>query len=113
MADSSHVGRARGLTVPLNSKRLTVTHLRAIAKAMNLPTGASTDEVRQIIEGELSRRKKEPRNVQVVVSEDGGVILQDEDGPFLIVEEPQEDEELTETADDEMETTAVGDDSTS
>ena len=50
---------------PLNSKRLTVSHLKQIAAAMGLPTTASADELRQMIESEVQSRG---RNVQVIVS---------------------------------------------
>ena len=43
----------RGARLPLNSKRLTAVHLRAIAKAMDLTTTGSADQVRQMIEGKL------------------------------------------------------------
>ena len=43
----------QGARLPLNSKRLTAVHLRAIAKAMDLSTTGSTDQVRQMIEGKL------------------------------------------------------------
>ena len=100
MTDSSHVGKARGHTFPLNSKRLTVSHLRMIAQAMKLPTGVSTDEVRQLVEGELTGVGKEPQNVQVAIKEDGSIVLQDKDGPFLTVEEAEELREPTETGED-------------
>ena len=103
------VARACGLIVPLNSKRFTVTHLRIIAKAMDLPTTASTDEVHQVVEGALSYRGKEPQNIQVAIGKDGVITLQDEDGPFLTIEEPEGQIESVEADDSEAETTAAGD----
>lgn len=43
----------QGVRLPLNSKRLTAVHLRTIAKAMDLSTTGSADQVRQVIEGKL------------------------------------------------------------
>lgn len=53
----------------MNSKRLMAAYIKAIARNMELPTNASTDEVRQLIEGKLEEEGREPRNVQVIVQE--------------------------------------------
>ena len=77
---------------PLNSKRLTASHLKRIAAAMGLPTTASADELRQMIEGEVQSRGREPRNVQVIVSgvgADSTLELCDAEGAFLEVEQEE------------------------
>ena len=58
-----------GRVLPLNSRRLKAEYIKAIASNMDLPTRASIDEVRQVIEGKLSESGREPRNVQVVIQE--------------------------------------------
>ena len=95
------------LPIPLNSKRLTAEQLRRLARAMNIPTTAATDEVRQMVEGKLSEDGREPWNVQVVL--DGttpldAFTLQDEEGEFLTVSAAEvADIELLRQADSERE----------
>ena len=56
-----------GKVVPLNSRRLTASHLKRVAETLELPTGA-TD---QPIEGKLESDKHiEAANVQVVIQEE-------------------------------------------
>ena len=43
----------RGRVLPLNSKRLTSTHLKQVAEKLKLPTTGSADQIRQLIEGKL------------------------------------------------------------
>ena len=42
-----------GQTLPLNSARLKGTYLQRIAQSLELPTGSSNAETRQMIEGKL------------------------------------------------------------
>ena len=69
--EESHVdsGIPEGRVLPLNSRRLVAEYVKAIAMNMGLPTRASTDEVRQMVEGKLSENGHEPHNVQVVIQE--------------------------------------------
>ena len=53
---------------PLNSKRLTAWHLRALAQALELPTTGSPDLLRQCIEAAVDR-DHEHQNVVVTVKE--------------------------------------------
>lgn len=75
-----------GRVLPLNSKRLLAAHVRELAEELGLPTQTTTDEVRQLIKGDLTTRSREPRNVQVIVQEpaedsaDGEVCLHLVDG---------------------------------
>ena len=48
---SEHEGlRAR---LPLNSKRLTAEQIKRVGRALDVPTDASVDEVRVMVEGKL------------------------------------------------------------
>ena len=88
----------RGRTLPLKSKRLTGSMVQQIAKSMGLPTSASLEDTRQILEGKIGEMEREPRNVQVVLQDvEGGmhITLQDADGIFLEIEPEKIDEELT------------------
>ena len=59
-----------GRVLPLNSKRLTVHHLRWLSEALGLPTTGSADQMQQLIEGKLqSDHGRETGNVQVVIKE--------------------------------------------
>ena len=55
------------MRMPLNSRRLTAGHLRRLAAALDVPTGASTDELRQVIDGKLAEEGRETQNIQVVL----------------------------------------------
>ena len=79
----------RGRTLPLNSKRLTGPLVQQIAKSMGLPTSASLEDTRQMLEGKIGEMEREPRNMQVVLQDvEGGVhiTLRDADGIFLEIE---------------------------
>ena len=91
VAERARVGRP----LPLNSRRLTATIVNRIVKALELPhsRSASLDDMKQMVEGTLTERGEEPRNVQVALVEgvEGVVIeLRNEDGAFLTIEpEPE------------------------
>ena len=71
---------------PLNSRRLTAAHLRAIAEAIGLPTGGSADQIRQCIEGKLQTEREDP-NVAVIIREvqttEQIIALADAEGEFV------------------------------
>ena len=48
------------LPIPLNSKRLTAAHLKRLVRALDVPTTAAGDEIRQMVEGKLSEAGREP-----------------------------------------------------
>ena len=81
-----------GRAFPLSSRRLTQAHLRALAQALGLPTDASGDDTRLMVEGKLGEMEKDPRTVQVCTDDplpDGRATvigLQDATGLFLKVE---------------------------
>ena len=58
-----------GRILSFNSRRLTATYLKAIARKMGLPMSATTDEIRVLIEGRLTEDRREARDVQVIVQE--------------------------------------------
>ena len=59
-----------GKTYPLNSKRIVADQIFELATLLDLPSGASGTETRQLIEGRLLELGHEPRNVQVIVQLD-------------------------------------------
>lgn len=80
-----------GKPLPLNSRRLTAPVLKQLAGALDLPSTAPLDDVRQMIEGKLLEMGREPRNTQVLLQEAARgvhVSLQDVDGIFLEAEPP-------------------------
>ena len=81
----------QGARLPLNSKRLTAVHLRAIAKAMDLSTTGSTDQVRQMIEGKLQTDEARDISSTLVILTESPMIstvlsLVDSGGVFLETE---------------------------
>ena len=50
---SDGVTEPRGKVLPLNSKRLKTVQLQRLARALSIPTSASGDELRQLIDGKL------------------------------------------------------------
>ena len=92
-------GQRAQLPIPLNSRRLSTTHLKRLATALEVPITATGDEVRQMIEGRLIAQGREPRNVQVVLgaTPSDAFHLQDVEGRFLTVEE-----ELEETPEEQV-----------
>ena len=47
-----------GKVLPLNSRRLTSTHLKQVAEKLELPTTGSADQIRQLIEGKLQEGRE-------------------------------------------------------
>ena len=100
----------RGSLLPLNSKRLTQDKLRQLARALELPTAASSDDLRQLIAGKLEGQGRQPMNVQVILRETASgphLSLQDEDGMFLEAE-PPEREGTSDDSDQESEGGGTG-----
>ena len=93
------VGEVHVTTRPLNSRRLTAGIVNRIARGLGLPTGASLEESRQLIEGKLGETR-EPRNVQVEVIDSAGgsmvIKLRDEEGIFMEIPADEETEVITE-----------------
>ena len=63
----SGLGSAASIRLPLNSKRLTTNHFRCLASELEVPTTASPDEIRQMIDGKLTEAGREVLNVQVIL----------------------------------------------
>ncbi|XP_064398966.1 uncharacterized protein LOC135345475 [Halichondria panicea] len=89
----------RPRALPLNSKRLTLRLLKAIAKGLGLPADTTQEDLRQMIDGKLSDRGREPMKVQAwlfATEEETNVRmikLSDAEGYFLeIPAEPNEQE---------------------
>ena len=78
-----------GHVLPLSSRRLTAAIIKQIARALELPESAALDDVRQMVDGKLIERGKEPKSVQVgLMDTDEGVVIElpNEDRVFLEVE---------------------------
>lgn len=81
--DSGDIPRGQSFTV--NSRRLRQVHLQVVAEMLDLPTKASSDELRQLIEGRLDGLGREPRNVQIFLTQEESsftIRLADGDGIF-------------------------------
>ena len=52
---------------PSSSKRLKAVWIRRLVKALELPTNASVEETRQMIEGKLIQQQYQPQNMQVII----------------------------------------------
>ena len=61
-----------GTVYPLNSKRLVTQQLQRLVGMLNLPMTASSSSTLQLLEGKLLELGHESKNVQVIVSDDGG-----------------------------------------
>ena len=82
-------GRRNGQTLPLNSRRLAVPLLRQLAEGLGVPTAASQEDLRSMIEGRLMEADRDPLRTQVVLREVGQgthISLQDESGVFQEIE---------------------------
>ena len=77
---------------PLSSRRLKLYQLQQLAQVLELPTSASSDDLRVIVEEKLRAMDRNPFNTQVVMDiQDEGtenLSLQDEEGQFLHVTFP-------------------------
>ena len=110
--EGGEVRIARGTVMPMNSKCLMKTYLSRIAEKLKLPTKASAEETRQIIEGKLLEMGREPRNVQIELElrEKEFIFLRDVDRVFLEVEphvqEPMKSGSGSESGEGEPETVA-------
>ena len=88
------------------------TYLSQTAEKLKLPTKASAEETRQIIEGKLLEMGREPRNVQIELElrEEEFILLRDVNGVFLEVEphvqEPLKSGSGSESGEGEPETVA-------
>ena len=85
---------------PLQSRKMTITYLKIIAKELGLPTNAAREDLMQMVTGKLEQDNRQPSNTQVDVSE-GHVRLQDVGGIFLDVEIREELEEEAEDGDNQ------------
>ena len=81
--------------MPLNSRRMTPSQLRAVAEELGLPTSATGEDLAQMVSGKLEEEGRDPKNAQVVVSDDQ-LQLEDERGLFLTATLMEEEEQRTE-----------------
>ena len=107
MSDSESGPGLAAMRLPLNSRRLTASHLRRLAAELEVPTGASTNEIRQMIDGKLTEAGRDVMNVQeVLVSAQPSCEfhLEDADGKFLTVPEAQPGDDNDHTPSEHPET---------
>ena len=71
---------------PLNSKKLVADQLHRLAGMLGLPSSSTGSSTRQLIEGKLLQMGKEPRNVQVILSDEGRRLYLVNDDGVIIVE---------------------------
>ena len=80
-------GQPKKVVFPLSSRRLKLYQLQQLAQALELPTSASSDDLRVMVEEKLRAMDRNPFNTQVVMDiQDEGtedLSLQDEEGQFL------------------------------
>ena len=80
-------GQPRKVVFPLSSRRLKLYQLQQLAQALELPTSASSDDLRVMVEEKLRAMDRNPLNTQVVMDlqEEGteNLSLQNEEGQFL------------------------------
>ena len=62
-----------GLTLSLNSKRISAARIKKLVARLDVPMAALTDEVRQMLGEKLWEMGHDPANVQVVIQGDGDV----------------------------------------
>ena len=77
------------IRLPLNSRHLTAAQIKRLGRALELPTSASVEEVRQMIDGKLKDRERQPFDVQVIIKSSRAMSLHNEGGGFLVL--PVED----------------------
>ena len=58
----------RKILFPLSSRRLKLYQLQQLAQALELPTGASSDDLRVMVEEKLRTMDRNPFNTQVVMN---------------------------------------------
>ena len=104
-AGTANGTKRAGRVTTLNSRRLTGAVIKRVARALELPTAAALEDIRQMIDGKLSEQGRDPRDVQVIQTEVeaeadtdtdavGGVAieLRDSTGPFLTIDPDAETE---------------------
>jgi len=62
----------QGAVYPLNSRRVIADQLYRLAGMLDLPTSSTVAAMQPPIEGKLIEMDQEPKNVQVIVSDEGG-----------------------------------------
>ena len=84
--------KGKTITYPFGSKRISLTQLRQLAQALELPIGGNSADLQVMVEGKLREMERDPSSVQVVLEKDTGngqtMLLEDESGPFLLVGTP-------------------------
>ena len=84
--------KGKTVTYPFGSKRISITQLRQLAQALELPIVGNSADLQVMVEGKLREMERDPSSVQVVLEKDTGngqtMLLEDESEPFLLVGTP-------------------------
>ena len=81
---------SRGDRYLLNSRNLKAAWIQRIAQSLELPTAASTSEIRQMIDGRLADLWYEAANMQVVIqgeADESAIFLVDDSGIIKSIEQ--------------------------
>lgn len=92
-ADTDGSPDVRGKSYTVSSRRIPHSVLQLVAEMLELPTRASSDELRQLIESQLDELEQDARNLQIVLKETESslsVSLISHDGVFKSIEKNRE-----------------------
>ena len=59
--------KGKTVTYPFGSKRISLTQLRQLAQALELPIGGNSADLQVMVEGKLREMERDPSSVQVVL----------------------------------------------
>ena len=78
--------KEKRVTYPFGSKRISLTQLRQLAQALELPIGGNSADLQVMVEGRLREIEKDPSSVQIVLEKDDEygqtMLLEDETRPL-------------------------------
>ena len=94
--------KGKRIAYPWGSKRVSLTQLRQLAQALELPITGGNADLQVIVEGKLREMERDPSSVQVVLKESivegqQTILLEDENGTFLETVTPEHSRDPTPT----------------
>ena len=92
--------KGKRIAYPWGSKRVSLTQLRQLAQALELPITGGNADLQVIVEGKLREMERDPSSVQVVLKESivegqQTILLEDENGTFLETVTPEHSRDPT------------------
>ena len=63
VSTGSNIVASQPIQLPLNSRHLTAAQIKWLRRALDLPTLATVEEVRQVIHGKLKTQERQPADV--------------------------------------------------